>query len=218
MRSSGKSTGASPPTSEKSGGRKRRRRGRAAVGGRLVDLSIGATTTDDPHEWPRDGGTRRCRATNKIDSTRITAGSLLVGLERHIGERLTVGIRLPLIYARARFANRRRRRSERDGDRKPGARRLVRDHQAKELGPHVHPRGGAAHRGRRARRRRATRSLPRRTRRYDYDKYDNVRGGARRFCCARLVRVRALRAEQSSASSRSSPRTSSSVASASRRW
>ena len=64
----------------------------------LVDLSIGATTTEILTNGPATANPSLPRP-NKFDSTRITAGSLMVGLERHIGERLTLGIRLPLIYA-----------------------------------------------------------------------------------------------------------------------
>ena len=63
-----------------------------------VDLSLGATTTEILTAGPSTRNPSLAPA-NKFDSTRITAGSLIVGLERHIGERLTVGVRLPLIYA-----------------------------------------------------------------------------------------------------------------------
>lgn len=63
-----------------------------------VDLSIGNTTTEILNGGP---STRNplFAPTNKFDSTRVTVGSLLLGIERHIGERFTVGARLPLIYA-----------------------------------------------------------------------------------------------------------------------
>jgi hypothetical protein len=62
----------------------------------LVDFVGGAATTEAVAE---------ARATGAgapppiIDSTRITSYSFLVGLERRLGERITVGARIPLIVA-----------------------------------------------------------------------------------------------------------------------
>ncbi len=66
----------------------------------IADVVGGATTT----EVLTGGRPTRIESppTNVFDSTRITAYSLLIGLERHLGERLTVGARIPFIQAELR--------------------------------------------------------------------------------------------------------------------
>ncbi|MDB4941290.1 MAG: hypothetical protein JWP97_824 [Labilithrix sp.] len=64
----------------------------------ILDLDIGATTSDVLTGGPSTRNPSAAPA-NVFDSTRITAGSLLAGVERHLGERFTVGVRVPLVYA-----------------------------------------------------------------------------------------------------------------------
>ncbi len=62
-----------------------------------VDVAFGATTTD----VLTGGRPTRLESppTNVFDSTRVAATSMLFGVERHVGERLTFGVRLPLVEA-----------------------------------------------------------------------------------------------------------------------
>jgi hypothetical protein len=62
----------------------------------IVDFVGGAATTDVLTQGHVTG---TGAPPNIVDSTRVTSYSFLVGLERRLGERLTVGARIPLVAA-----------------------------------------------------------------------------------------------------------------------
>jgi hypothetical protein len=61
----------------------------------IGDFASGATTTQVLTEGKAGAPT----PANVFDSTRVSAFTFLVGVERHLGERLTVGARMPVIVA-----------------------------------------------------------------------------------------------------------------------
>lgn len=61
-----------------------------------IDVVIGAGTTDVLSGGPP--GPRDVAPTNVYDSTRVRATSLMLGLDRHLGERFEVGARIPFVF------------------------------------------------------------------------------------------------------------------------